>query len=189
MPLVQWIMQNLSVAPGYGVSGGGTAEVKQTSFVFASGSVLTNGNSFYNTIGEFAAVGGVSSGGESIISETPAFRKKLRYLPGDVVYDKCNKSWVVVSFEFNDSGQNLNLANNVRQKTLSEREIFNSPVYVYKKEIFNEYSNPSILFSCKRITPNNIENKLEEISGRISSLMNEPLANLPVYTGMKKVKK
>jgi len=56
MPLVQWIMQNLSTPNAQGGAvGGGTALVQQTSFVIATGGANASGTSFYEKISSIIA--------------------------------------------------------------------------------------------------------------------------------------
>lgn len=194
MPLVQWVMQNLSTpnASG-GAVGGGSALVQQTSFVIATGGANASGSSFYEKISSIIATGGAVSGGEAYVSEQPGNIKKVRHLPGDTVYDKCNKSWVVISFEFASSGeQKLRLSNNVKQKVLFESEISNQPIYVLG-DGFRDCSLTNLpIFEGRKIVKfgqlSPLEDNAAVANSKVIALKTQPLANLPVYTGIRKVK-
>jgi len=194
MPLVQWIMQNLSTPNAQGGAvGGGTALVQQTSFVIATGGANASGTSFYEKISSIIATGGAVAGGEAYVNEQAANIKKVRHLPGDTVYDKCNKSWVVISFEFASSGeQKLRLSNNVKQKVLFESEISNQPIYVMG-EGFRDCSLANLpIFVGRRIVKfgslDPIEGQAAIANSKIIALKAQSLANLPVYSGRRKVK-
>lgn len=194
MPLVQWIMQNLSTPNAQGGAvGGGSAIVQQSSFVIATGGATASGSSFYEKISSIIATGGAVAGGESYVDDQPANFKKIKHIPGDTVYDKCNKTWVVVSFEFASSGeQKLHLSNNVKQKVLYESEISNQPIYVLG-DGFRDCSLANLpVFSGRKIVKFGNLDLLEEqssvVNSKIIALKTQPLANLPVYTGRRKVK-
>ena len=192
MPLVQWIMQNLSTPNARGgVVGGGSAIVQQTSFVIASRGGNVGGASFYEKTSSLVATGGAVAGGESYVDDVPAYFKKIRHLPGDTVYDKCNKTWIVVSFEFASSGeQKLNLSNNVKQKVLFESEISEQTTYVLG-EGFRDCPIANLpVFSGRRTLKFEQEPDAQAsiASYKVAALRNQPMANLPVYPGRRKVK-
>jgi len=194
MPLVQWIMQNLSTPNAQGGAvGSGTALVQQTSFVLASGGANASGSSFYEKISTIIATGGAVAGGEAYVNQQPANIKKFRHLPGDTVYDNCNKSWVVISFEFASSGeQKLHLFNNVKQKVLFESEISNQPIYVLG-DGFRDCSLTNLpIFAGRKIIKFGHLDPLEDhaaiANSKVIALKTQPLANLPVYLGIRKVK-
>jgi hypothetical protein len=174
MPLVHWIVQNLSTLKSKGgVVGGGSAAIEQISFVIATSGSEAGGTAFCEKISNIASSGGAISGGNSFSSKEFAYYKKARYLPGDVVYDKCNKSWIVVSFEFSSfSEQKLNLTNNFKQKILFESELSSQQIYVLE----NGFKDCAV------------HNQSVFINNKINSIKNQPLAGLPVYNGKRKVK-
>lgn len=201
MPLVQWIMQNLSthVAQG-GAVGGGSALVQLTSFVITTGGAKVDGSALYEKISDLIASGGAVVGGQAYVDDQSANFKKIRHLPGDTVYDKCNKSWVIISFEFSSSGeQTLHLFNNVKRKTLMESEVSEvpRPFSAHETEIGFKLSalrtQPLAnlpVYSGRKVLegPQPFATQEAEISSKLAALRTQPLVNLPVYTGRRKVK-
>lgn len=190
MPLIQWIMQNLQLPQG-GAVGGGTALVQQTSFLIPSGGVQAGGDSFYNKISRIIARGGAKGGGEAGFESSSVNRKRVKHLSGDVVYDNCNKSWVVISFQFASSGeQRLNLTNNVTQKVLFESEISDQPIYVLGEGFCNSSIANLPVFSGRKLVSfgsNDIFDQSNLVESKIRSLSG-PANNFPVYAGRRKVK-
>lgn len=199
MPLVHWIVQNLSTLKSKGGAvGGGSAAIQQVSFVIATTGSEAGGTAFCEKISDIAFSGGGVSGGNSFSSKEFAYYKKARYLPGDVVYDKCNKSWIVVSFQISSfSEQKLNLTNNFKQKIFFESELSEQQVYILEDRFKD--CNKICLFGAiggkARVVIDESSRVIEKkrlesvfVSNKINSIRNEPLAGLPVYNGKRKVR-
>ena len=156
MPLIQWIMQNLSptAIQKEGVVVGGTADVAKQSYIIPKpAGLLAGGGAFYSKISNIIASGGIAVGGNAIVSKRSTKYKEIKHIPGDTVYDKCNKSWVVVSFEFAPSGEpKFNLSNSTgQQKILYESQLSDQPVYVLGEGFLDCPMAQSQVFSGRRI--------------------------------------
>lgn len=130
MPLIQWIMQNLSAAESVfsGAKAGGTAETQvEYSITVLDAGALVSGESIDQQIISLEGIGGLEAGGVAGVNKQTGRRniRKVSHLPGDLVYDKHNKPWIVVSFEV-DSSKNealYKLTNYHKQKFLYDSEV------------------------------------------------------------------
>lgn len=183
MPLIQWIMQNLQVpTKNQGVIVGGTGSAFQESFITEPAQVIVNGT--------------------AVISTAHINRRPIKFNIGDTVFDSCNKSYVIISFEFDTLNQPVyTVVNNGFTKQISERDLFDF------QDVLNNLSSLAI------IGEQNVEclpggypvylsqiqlSETDYISGKetvslaataelkIIELENKPLDNLPVYPGRRR---
>ncbi len=117
MPLIQWIMQNLSVKKEYGVLAGGESEKR---FIYdnlsAGGAVLNGealeklielrfgalvgGDALISKISYLIGSGGVELNGSANVNLFRRFKVVINNDIGDFVYDSCNNAGIVVGFSF-----------------------------------------------------------------------------------------
>ena len=106
MPLIQWIMQNLQVP-------------KKNQGVLVGGSANIYDEMFFNDPTQ------VVVGGTATISTAHINRTSIKFNIGDTVFDSCNKSYIVVSFEIDTIGQAIyTVVNNGFLKKIGERDLF-----------------------------------------------------------------
>ena len=185
MPLIQWIMQNLQVP-------------KKTQGVLVGGSANISEEMFFNDPTQ------VVVGGTATISTAHINRVPIKFNIGDTVFDSCNKSYVIISFEIDTLGQAVyTVVNNGFVKQIGERDLFNFqdvlshlslqtqqgeenvsclpggyPVYINQIGISGEEDY--------QVDPvyNELANKAKI---KIQEITTKPLDNLPVYPGRRRV--
>lgn len=141
MPLIQWIMQNLQpVQKNQGVVVGGSAFISQESFIAEPVKVIVNVT--------------------TVVRTAHINRKPIKFNIGDTVFDSCNKSYVVIGFEFNT---------------------INEPVYIVSNNGFVKKIRESDLYYLKDIL-----DRLTSLAVEGTECANEPLVNLPVYPGRRR---
>jgi hypothetical protein len=100
-------------------------------------------------------------------NQTVQCRKQVKFVPGNTVYDICNKPWVVTSFVISNYNEvKYTVTNNVTQKVFAESEIFNQPIYSAPTNNFeNHYGKKQQMTSLQYM-----QMQADYISQKIESL-------------------
>jgi hypothetical protein len=204
MPLIQWVMQNLSSNLG-GAVAGGSATVSGGFLIVPKGGATASGKALYQKVFSIIPSGGALLGGKSSIEERYGVNttRKILHLPGDIVYDETNKPWIVVSFEFSTSNSEAkyNINNNIKNEFLYDSQItdfFSDYLNYLEKETLDKINSLSnqpeysrnllgmrkISFEDKKTTKKDTLS-FDKI---IAELKTKPLENLPTYSGKRIIK-
>ena len=140
MPLRQWIILNLdnfSAVGDGGVTVGGQAEYRLAATNHSMhGGGRGSGSALVQEVYTITGVGGAVGSGSAIVTfdhiipPTPkTYFKKIRWMPGDIVWDDHNTKYVVEEL-FAGVGDNRYLCNHAGEKyLLLEDQLEDSPVY------------------------------------------------------------